>query len=122
MSVSGLKNDVRELNKLAGGMGLEALIDGICSALERHPDALADVTYSYRLCASDSGFTKSFSLTNGRYAELGEADEADVTVTGTEQSLLSVLRRDVAPMSALVRGKIKVKGSKAALIRFAEFL
>ena len=122
MGKSELKTEIRALYQKANNETLEDLIDGICGALERNADAIADVTYSYRICASDTGFTRAFSVKQGKLTEMSEIDEADVTVTGTEANLLAVFRRQVSPMSAMLRGKIKIKGSMPALVRFAEFL
>lgn len=123
MGKTELKNEIRELYKKAeSGETLAGLVDGICAAISRHPDAIADVVYSYRICASDTCYTRAFSLNHGALTEMTEQDEADVTVTGTEANLLAVFRRQVSPMSAMLRGKVKVKGSMPALVRFAEFL
>ncbi|MEG0125995.1 MAG: SCP2 sterol-binding domain-containing protein, partial [Clostridia bacterium] len=120
MTANTLKEDIHELLKQADrGIGLREFIDGICQLFSQHESELAGITYSYRLCASDTGYVKAFSLDDGHFFEMSEMGEADVIVTGTEQALLSVLKRDVSPMSALLRGKIKINGSKAALIRFA---
>lgn len=123
MSKAELKQDIQALYKAADeGAKLPALIDGICNAIGNHPEAIGETTFSYRICASDTGYTKAFSIQNGRLSPMDEMDEADVTVTGQEADLLAVFRRKVSPMSAMLRGKVKVKGSMAALVRFAEFL
>lgn len=123
MAKEDLKREIQSLYQAAdGGMGLAQLVDGICHTLQKHEDALRGITYSYRLCASDTGYSWGFSLRDGHFAETGEYDEADAVVTGTEENLLAIFRRQISPMSALLRGKIKLKGSKAALIRFSEFL
>lgn len=104
------------------GATLKDMMDGICDMLKAHEADIRDVTYSYRLCATDTGYVKAFSLVNGRYVEKSEMDEADTIVSGRESDLLAVLQRKLSPMSAILRGKITVRGSKAALIRFTEFL
>ena len=123
MGKTELKNEIRERYKKAdSGETLSGLANGICEVLSRHADAISDVTYSYRICASDTCYTRAFSINRGVLTEMSEMDEADVTVTGTEANLLAVFRRQVSPMSAMLRGKVKVKGSMPALVRFAEFL
>ena len=104
------------------GEGLKGMVDGICQAIQSHAGELQGVTYSYRLHATDTGYWKAFSLVDGQYYEKTQADEADTVISGTEQNLLAVLQRKQNPMSALLRGKIKVKGSMAAVLRFVEFL
>ena len=64
----------------------------------------------------------AFSRVEGRYIPKTEIDEADVIVSGRERDLMDILQRKVSPLSALLRGKIQIKGSKAALIAFGEFL
>ena len=123
MSVEALKADIKALYQKADtGASLPAMMDGICNLFQRHGEALRGVTYSYRICATDTGYVKGFSLVDGQYFDKTEADEADVIVSGTEQNLLAILQRKLSPMSAILRGKVKVNGSKAALIRFADYL
>ena len=121
--MADLRDDIRALYALAdGGAGLAELLDGICEALERHPREVRDINASYRVHATDTGATRAFALENGAFRTLEEAENADVTVLGSEADLLRVFRRQLAPAAALLLGKIKVKGNKAALMRFAEFL
>lgn len=118
-----LKMDIKSLFQQADkGAGLETLMEGICAALKHNEAELGGITWSYRICASDTGYVCAFSLADGHYIDKSEMDEADVIVTGKERDLLDVLQRKVAPMSAVLRGKIKVRGSTAALVRLAEFL
>lgn len=118
-----LREDIKALYAQADkGASLPDVVDGICRALQSHGDEIRDVTYSYRLHATDTGYWRAFSLVSGQYYEKTQADEADTVISGTEQNLLAVLRRKLNPMSALLRGKIKVKGSTAAVLRFVEFL
>ena len=46
----------------------------------------------------------------------------DAEISGREDDLLRVFRRELTPMAALVRGKVRVKGSRAALLRLAGIL
>ena len=123
MTKLSLKRDIQAVYDLADrGMPLANLMEAICGVLSRHEEALKGITYSYRLCAGDTGYVKAFALVDGRFAELGDGDMVDVTVAGKEEDLRLVFRREMSPMSALLRGRIKVVGSKAGLIRLAEFL
>lgn len=123
MSMQEFEADIQAMyHKADGGASLPALMEGICEVFQRHGEELRGVTYSYRLCATDTGYVKAFSLVDGHFYEKTEADEADVIVSATERNLLAVLQRRLSPMSALLRGKIKLNGSKAALIRLAEYL
>lgn len=118
-----LKMDIKSLYQQADvGASLQDMMKGICAALKNNQAELSGITWSYRLCASDTGYVCAFSLADGHYADKSEMDEADVIVTGKERDLLNVFQRKVAPMSAVLRGKIRVKGSTAALVRLAEFL
>lgn len=55
MAKEDLKREIQSLYQAAdGGMGLAQLVDGICHTLQKHEDALRGITYSYRLCASDT--------------------------------------------------------------------
>ena len=102
--------------------GLKEWTKQLCRILSEHEDALNHITYSYRLCPTETGYVCAFSLVEGRYIPKTEMDEADVIVSGRERDLMDILQRKVSPLSALLRGKIQIKGSKAALIAFGEFL
>ncbi len=118
-----MKNEVKALcGKEGAGLSLKEIIEALCGALKRNSDAIAEITNSYRICASDTGYTHAFSIKEGVLTDIDEVDEADVTITGTEANLLAVFRRQISPMSAMLRGKVKVKGSMPALVKFAEFL
>lgn len=121
MGKKEMKEDISKLYN-NGSMSLAEIVDGICETIKRHSDAISDITYSYRICANDTGFTRAFSLKAGAFSDMDETDEADVTVSGMEEGLLAVFRRQISPMSAMLRGKVKVKGSMPALVKFAEFL
>lgn len=123
MSKADLKREIRALYRDAdGGLDLPGLMDGVCAALARHPDALAGISGRYAVLAADSGYTRAFALEDGAFSSLAPDAPVDVTVSGCEKDLLAVFRRELAPLAALLRGKIRVRGDRAALMRFAEFL
>ena len=121
--MSSIKEEVQLLYRRADqGETLAGLIDQICRVFREHPQELKGFTNSYRLCATDTGYVKAFSLVDGQYFDKTEMDEADVILSGRESDLLAILRRRISPLSALLRGKVQLRGSKTALLRFTEFL
>lgn len=123
MAEISIKQDIQAVYDLADqGMSLGELMDAIGGVLSRHEDALAGITYSYRLRASDTGYEKAFALNEGHFLVLGSTEKTDVTVIGKENDLQLVFQRKLSPMVALLRGKVKLNGSKAALIKLSEFL
>ncbi len=110
------------LAKGSGDMPLGQVLDNLSALLIRHEETFRGVTYSYRLSASDSDVTRAFSLVDGHYSPLGDSDATDVTVTAKEQHLLAIFNKQLKPASALLTGKLKVKGSLAALNTLAAFL
>lgn len=88
----------------------------------RHPDALAGISGRYAVLAADTGYARAFALEDGIFSSLAPGAPVDVAVSGCEKDLLAVFRRELAPLAALLRGKIRVRGDRAALMRFAEFL
>ena len=105
MGKAELQRDLQALySRAQGNMALSALMDEICSMLARHADTLRGVNGRYRLTASDTGYT------------------VDAAILGREDDLLRVFRGELSPMSALFQGKVRVQGSKAALMRLAGFL
>lgn len=123
MSKADLKREICALYRDAdGGLDLPGLMDGVCAALARHPDALAGISGRYAVLAADSGYARAFALEDGAFTSLAPDAPVDVAVSGCEKDLLAVFRRELAPLAALLRGKIRVRGDRAALMRFAEFL
>ena len=110
------------LSQGSGDQTLAQVLDGLTDLLIRHADTFRGVTDSYRLAASDSGVSRAFALENGQYRTLSDQDDADVTITGKEQHLLAIFNKQLKPATALLTGKLKVKGSLAALNTLAAFL
>ena len=121
--MAGLREEIRRVYDMAEEEdSLPALMEAICLAMDRHGDELRGVTYRYRLHATDTGYEKAFGLRDGVFEKLDGQDTVDVTVSGLEAQLIQVLRRKLAPLKALVLGRIKVRGDKAALLRLGIFL
>ena len=117
------KQDIESMYAFAAQCNsLSMLVPALCEMLRRNEDSLADVTYAYRLVASDTGYRFAFRLRNGQFSELTEADAVDVTVSGTEANLLAVFQRKLNPVTGMMLGKIRINGSKAALIKLTSFL
>lgn len=123
MSKADLQLDLRALYREAGdGQTLPVLMDGVCAALARHPDALAGITGRYAVLAADTGFACAFALSSGVFSPLAPDAPVDVSIVGGEADLLAVFRHELAPLKALLGGKVRVRGDRAALMRFAPFL
>ncbi len=123
MSETTFRQDIQQVYSIAdSGVSLESLMEAICGVLSRHPADLSSVTHSYRLKATDTGYELAFGLTSGAFKPLAAADTVDVTVKGKEADMLAVFQRKLSPMKALLLGKIKLEGSKAALMKLGEFL
>ncbi|MDD3921025.1 MAG: SCP2 sterol-binding domain-containing protein [Eubacteriales bacterium] len=101
---------------------LDTLVPALYEVFRRNGDSLAGITASYRLTATDTGYAGAFALTQGRFAELSPSAPTDVTISGREPHLLAVFQRRVSPAAAMLTRKIKVDGSKTALLKLAEFL
>ena len=101
---------------------LTELMPTLYDVLRRNEDSLIDVTYSYRLHATDTGYISTFSLSQGVFAQLDTQNNVDVTVTGKEERLLALFQRKLNPMTATLLGKIKITGNMAALMKLAPFL
>ncbi|MBP3542176.1 MAG: SCP2 sterol-binding domain-containing protein [Clostridia bacterium] len=121
--MSVIKAQIKEVLLTAqDGASLKQLLDAVGDVLSRNESELKGITYAYRFCVSDTGLCKAFSLVDGQYFEKTELDEADCIVTATEKDMMDIFLRKQKPLTALLRGKLQLKGSKAALLRFAEFL
>lgn len=118
-----LGQDMAAVYRMAeGDASLPALMEAIGAVLERHPQALAGVTARYRLVAEDTGYQVAFALHQGWFSRLEAGEGVDVTITGKEQVLLQILQRRLPPLAALLTRKIRLQGSKAALMKLAEFV
>ncbi len=106
----------------SGEKTLAQVLDGLIVLLIHHEDTFAGVTYRYRLLASDTGTSRAFALEDGKYAALSDTDEVDVTISAKEKTLLQIFNKEIKPAAALLTGKLKVKGSLAALNTLASFL
>jgi len=123
VSKADLQLDLRALYREAGdGQTLPVLMDGVCAALARHPDALAGITGRYAVLAADTGFACAFALSSGVFSPLAPDAPVDVSIVGGEADLLAVFRHELTPLKALLGGKVRVRGDRAALMRFAPFL
>ena len=117
------KQDIEQLYAFADRCDrLAVLVPALCDVLRRNEVSLAELTYSYRLIASDTGYRYAFALNCGHLSELGESDPVDVTVTGLERNLLAVFQRKLNPAAAMLLGKIKLSGDRSALLKLAAFL
>lgn len=103
-------------------LAFRQVLEGLQELIERHSAVFTDISASYRLTAADSGISRAFELKRGQYRPLGEDEAADVTISGKEQHLLAVFHKKLNPAGALLTGKIKVKGSLAALNALAAYL
>ena len=85
MSKADLQRDLRALYREAGdGQTLPVLMDGVCAALARHPDALAGITGRYAVLAADTGFACAFALSSGVFSPLAPDAPVDVSIVGGE--------------------------------------
>jgi len=117
------KQDIDSMNAIAPQCdSLSILIPLLCDVLQRNEESLADITYAYRLESTDTGYRCAFALDQGWFTTLAENDRVDVTVTGLEQNLLAIFQRKLNPAAALLLGKVKINGSKNALLKLASFL
>lgn len=117
------KSDIQAMYQYAESCGsLGELVPQLYRVLRGNSEALRGVSYAYRLVATDTGYQDAFSLRDGAFAQLAAADAVDVTVLGSESNLLAVFQRKLNPMTGLLLRKLRVEGSKAALMKLASFL
>ncbi|MBE5800703.1 MAG: SCP2 sterol-binding domain-containing protein [Clostridiales bacterium] len=120
MSKETFQMEIRQLmDQGSGEMSLPQLLDQIIGIMTRNPDGMAGVTNRYRLCATDTGCTRSFSLQDGHYSELSAEDKVDVTISATEENLLALFNGKLNPAAAILKGKLKIQGSLGALTKLA---
>lgn len=121
MPKQALRDDIRALlDGPARTAPLPRVLDDICATLARHPQALRGHNDRYRVRSGT--VCTSFALEDGVLRMLAPDDSVDVTLSGEEADLLRVFRREISPAAAMLRGKLKVQGSMAAVLRLAEFL
>ena len=101
---------------------LETLVPALYDVFRRNGDVLSGISASYRLVSTDTGFSGAFALDAGKFTELPPAEPVDVTITGKEAHLLAVFQRKMNPATAMLTRRVRVNGSKAALMQLAAFL
>ena len=123
MSEASFKQDINAMYQLADqANSLDALVPSLCDVLRRHQPELQDISYSYRLHATDTEYNAAFSLDKGVFSDLAADAKTDVTIAGLEKNLLSIFQRKLNPAMALMLGKVKLSGSRNALLKLAKFL
>lgn len=122
MAKADLQRDIRALMERSDAVSsLSSLMEEVCGLLKGHADALRSIDSRYRLETSDTGYVCAFALEKGAYRPLAADEAADVTLLGKETDLLRIFRGELSPMAALLSGRVKIRGKKAALMQFAEF-
>jgi len=118
-----LKQEIQSiLAQLDASTPFDALMESFASALKNHPEALGALSGRYRLQASDTGAHAAFALSESGFEALEEADSVDASISGKEEDLLKIIRRELNPMTAMFTGRLTVKGSMQALMKFAQIL
>ena len=118
-----LKDSIQQLVAEAGaGASFQSLMERFCQALKSHPEALGQLSGSYRLITEDTGVNLGFALGDNSFRLLDEAEKAEATISGKESDLLALMRHELNPMVAMFTGKLIVKGSMQALSKFAQVL
>ena len=117
------QKDVQSLYELATACdSLTVFMPALGDMLSRNSAALVGITYAYRLIAIDTGFSCAFALNSGHYTPLNDNDRVDVTVSGKKSNLLAIFQRTLNPATAILLHKIRVDGSKSALLKLAALL
>jgi len=121
--MEALKQDISDiLSQMDPQSSLDDMLAGFCEALKKHADVLGALEGRYRLSTTDTGVNVGFALSADGFCMLNAGDAADATILGKEEDLLKILRRELNPMSAMFTGKLTVKGSMQALMKFAQIL
>jgi len=116
-----LKQKIQALLAGAGeGASFPQLMDRFIEALQEHPDALGALAGSYRLQTTDTGYCAAFELADRSLTLLDDSAKADAVISGSEQTLMAVIRRELNPMTAMFTGKLRIQGSMQALAKFAQ--
>ena len=121
--MEALKQEIQNiLDTLDASVSFEKLMEQFCTALKNNPEALGSLAGRYRLTAVDTGAHVAFALSENGFQALDASEAADATISGKEADLLKIIRRELNPMTAMFTGKLTVKGSMQALMKFAQIL
>ena len=97
----------------------QALTDAL-SAHEGFTSSIANVslTLAYKVTDSPDGeIDYHMAIADGAaVVRLGEADDADVTITSGHETAMALQRGELNPQAAFMSGKIKVAGNLAMLM------
>jgi len=118
-----LKMDIQQvLASIDESFSFEELMERFCSVLASHPEALSALEGRYRLQTTDTGVHVGFALSASGFQALDASEPVDAVISGKEENLLQILRRELNPMAAMFTGKLSVKGSMQALMKFSQVL
>jgi putative sterol carrier protein len=88
--------------------GLEARVEA---------DRTAGMTNSYLFDVEGAGQWKVDVNDGAVSVTEGTADDADVTISASEETFLKMMRREQNPTTAYMTGKLKVKGDMGAALK-----
>lgn len=117
-----LKIAVSAILRNAAHMNLSQLLSAVCEALEAHPQAWQTLCGRYRVQAVDTGAHCAVALSASGMERLDEAAPVDLTIAGSEEALMKIVRGQLSPALAMLTGKLKVKGKVSQLAKFAPLL
>ena len=110
-------------------MEREELADTLAETFKERLNAMADSNRGWnktlQLCLEDIEKVYIVKIVDGEVENLDkkpmeEQDEsADATVTTTVDTIDGLLKKEINPMMAMMRGKIKIKGDMGVLTRLA---
>lgn len=110
------------LSHLDADISFQKLMESFTSALSAHPEALGALEGRYRLQTTDTGVNVGFALSSAGLEMLDEAAQTDAVISARENDLLQIIRHELNPMTAMFTGRLSVKGSMQALMKFAQIL
>lgn len=92
-------------------MSIQALIQELVTKANRHPTPIQDMNAVYQFDIEDQG-SHQVKLSGGQ-AEYGEGApwEAACTLQVSEEVLTKLIRGEQSPVTAMMTGKLKVKGN-----------
>ena len=85
------------------------------------PDQTAGVKNSYLFDIADVGEWK-VDVNDGQVTVTEGPDDADVTISITEENFLKINRGELQPSAAFMSGQMKVKGDVSAAMQLEKFL
>ena len=86
------------------------------------PEKIQGINATYQWDITDTGKWYATLSDDGATVAEGEADDANITITVSEENWLAIVAGTLAPQMAFLTGKIKIKGDMSLAMKLQSLM